>query len=443
MCVFGFAPDHLICSVPIKEDADPLMFVMKMVIEIKNILEAETLWLKTSFILFVLILLVFFSSSAYGQPSNIIIGTEHKIQSRVLGEERRYIVNLPGSYEKDDFYIQKKYPVLILLDGDTHFHSASGIIRYMGENEQIPEMIVVAVSNTNRTRDLTPAKSKTGIGSNNNAQAFASSGGGDNFLRFLETELLPQIDKDYRTLPYRLLVGHSLGGLFAVDSFLNQSVFNAYLAIDPSLMWDGEAIVKKAKIILANDKSFKSTLYIAQANNPFNEGKNASVKGEAFQAFIASLAVNKSEKLRHDYAFFEHEDHFSVPLISLYQGLLFIFEGYKFPLNTLANKNASDVRKHYEMFSQRLGIDISPPGKLINGVASFLLNSEKQVDKAIELFKLNQEYYPKSSVTSNSLGDAYKLKGNKELAIINYRKSLEINPDNEQARRAIKELSQD
>jgi predicted alpha/beta superfamily hydrolase len=313
----------------------------------------------------------------------------------------------------------------------------------MGGNEQIPEMIVVAVSNTNRTRDLTPTKSKSGIGWNNDAQALASSGVGDNFLRFLETELLPQIDKDYRTLPYRLLVGHSLGGLFVIDSFLNQRTFNAYLAIDPSLAWDDQAIVKKAGAILTSSKSFKSTLYIAQANNPFNEGKSAGARGEAFQAFITNLAGNKSEGLRHSYAFFEHEDHFSVPLISLYHGLLFIFEGYKFPLNTLANRSAGDVRKHYEMFSRRLGVDISPPGKLIDGVGLFLLNSEKKVDQAIELFKLNQEYYPQSFVTYNSLGEAYKVKGNKELAIINYRKSLGINPNNENARRAIKELTQD
>lgn len=387
-----------------------------------------------------LLLFIFYPSSAQGQQSNILIGTEHKIQSRVLGEERRFIVNLPESYEHDDFYIKKKYPVLILLDAATHFHSASGNIRYMSSNEQIPEMIVVGVLNTNRTRDMTPARSKSGVAGSNDVQTPALSGGGDNFLRFLEIELLPQIHKDYRTLPYRVLVGHSLAGLFAVDSFLNRSVFNAYIAIDPTLTWDDQVIVKKAQAVLANNQSFKSTLYISQANNPFNPGKDAGIRGEAFQTFVKSLSGNKSEGFRFNYAFFEHEDHFSVPLLSLYYGLMFVFEGYKFPLNTLANSNADDVRKHYEMFSRRLGVDILPPGKLLDGAALFLLNNEKKIDKAIELFKLNQEYYPQSFVTYNSLGDAYKIKGNKEMALINYRKSLEINPNNENAKRSIKEL---
>lgn len=378
-------------------------------------------------------LLVIFSPLSIQAQSNILIGTEHKIQSRILGEERRYAVNLPESYERDDFYLQKKYPVLILLDAGTHFQSASGIIHYMGWNEQIPEMIVVGIFNTDRTRDLSPTK----------LQALASSGGGANFLRFIETELLPQIDKDYRTLPYRVLVGHSLAGLFTVDLFLNRSFFNAYLAIDPSLGWDDQIVVKKARTILSNTQSFKSSLYLAQANNPFNEGKDAGTRGKSFQDFVASLAGNKSQGLRYSYAFFEKEDHFSVPLLSLYHGLTFIFEGYKFPLNTLAKSSAEDVRKHYQQLFQRLGVDLRPPGKLLDGVALYLLNNEKKIDQAIELLKLNQEYYPRSFITYNSLADAYKVKGNKEQAIINYRKSLAINPNNESAKRALKELAPD
>ncbi len=377
-------------------------------------------------------LFLLFSATAFaqGQQSNVVIGTVHKIQSRVLGEERRYYVNLPASYDNDDFYLQKKYPVLILLDGDSHFHSASGIIRAMGDNEQIPEMIVVAVTNTNRTRDFTPTKSGTGL-----------SGGADNFLRFLETELLPQVSKDYRTLPYRVLVGHSLGGLFAVDTLLNQKVFNAFLAIDPTLTWDDQLPVKKAKTVFADKKSFNATLYLAQANNPFNEGKNAGARGAAFQSFHSILANSKAEGLRYKYDFYEREDHFSVPLLSLYHGLTFIFDGYKFPLHTLANKNAEDVKKHYEMFARRLGVDILPPGKLLDGAALFLLNSEKKVDKAIELLRLNQTYYPQSSIPYNSLGAAYKTKGETALALSNYQKSLELNPKNEIAQRAVIELT--
>ena len=108
--------------------------------EINKYIESKTKRFDATFIGLLLSILIFLPSCANAQQTNITIGTEHKIQSPILDEERRYFVNLPDSYENDDFYIQKKYPVLILLDGDSHFHSASGNIRFMSENEQIPEM---------------------------------------------------------------------------------------------------------------------------------------------------------------------------------------------------------------------------------------------------------------------------------------------------------------
>lgn len=368
-------------------------------------------------------LLLFLSAfSAFSQQkSPVVIGSEQRIQSKILGEERRYLVNLPASYEKDDFYIDKKYPVLIVLDGDTHFHAASGIVRFMGGGEQIPEMIVVAVANTNRTRDFTP-------------------NGAENFSRFIETELLPEIDKNYRTLPFRALVGHSLGGLFAVDSFLGRKIFNAYLAIDPTLTWDDAAALQKARKALSGDQSFKAPLFLAQADNPFNKGANSGVRGQTFQTFNELLTNRKN--VRYKYRFYETEDHFSVPLPSLYDGLLFVFDGYKFPLDTLANKTAADVRRHYEELFRRLGVDLAPPGKLLNGAALFLLRSEKKLDRALEILELNCRYYPQTYLTHQSLGEAYRAKGDKEKALASYKKSLEINPADETAKKAIRELSQ-
>lgn len=368
-------------------------------------------------------LLLLIALPALGQTVAVTIGHEFAIQSRVMGEERRYFVNLPSSYEHDDFYVRKRYPVLILLDGDTHFHPASGIVRSLSAEgtEQIPELIVVAVRNTQRTRDLTPP-------------------GDDAFWRFLEDELLPRLDSSYRTLPYRVLVGHSLGGLFAVQAFLDQSRFDAYLAIDPSLAWNNQAVVETAKRILNTQPPRAAALYLSQANNPFQPGKDAGSRGAAFQSFVSAVEADKST--RFGYRFFEQEDHFSVPTLSLYHGLLFLFEGYKFPLHTLAQKTASDVRLHYARFAERLGVPILPPGKLLNQVGLYQLHNEKNPDKAIELLQLNEAYYPDSFVTFNSLGEAYRVAGNPEAARRAYRKALALRADNPIAQRALAELTQ-
>lgn len=377
----------------------------------------------------VLLLFLFFPYKILAQESSIVIGNSFKIKSQILKEERQYLVHLPASYENDQFYIQKSYPVLFLLDGTTHFHLVSGLVGNMSaeENEQIPEMIIVAIVNTDRTRDLTPDKVN-------------QNGGSAAFLQFLQDELLPQIEKQYRILPYRILAGHSLAGLFVIESFLKQSAFNSYLAIDPSLWWDNGALVKASDVSLKNRRPFPTSLFITQANNPFNEGLEADAKGKAIQTFVAALKTYKPEGLLYKHVFFSQEDHFSVPLPSFYQGLSFIFEGYKFPLNLLKNSSVSDIRNHYFLFSERLGTSVLPPGKLLNQAGLFVLTHEKMYDKAIEIFNLNQQYYPNTYITYNSLGEAYKRKGDKKSAIYNYKKSLELNEHNENAKKSLLEL---
>ena len=273
-------------------------------------------------------LLLLFPYKILAQDSSIVIGTGFKIKSQILKEERQYWVHLPASYKNDLFYIQKRYPVLFLLDGQTHFHLVTGLVKSMSaeENEQVPEMIVVAITNTDRTRDFTPDKS-------NQKEGSAA------FLYFLQHELLPEIDKQFRTMPYLVLAGHSLGGLFAVESFLKQSVFNAYLAIDPSLWWDNGTLVKTAENALKNTRPFPTSLFITQANNPFNEGLDVDAKGKSIQKFIVGLKSHKPNGVIFEHVFFSNEDHFSVPLPGFYQGLSFIFKGYKFPLNTLKNNS--------------------------------------------------------------------------------------------------------
>ena len=149
------------------------------------------------------------------EPQPITIGETFSLTSEVLGEERAYSVYLPASYHSTT-YAPRRYPVLYLLDGDANFHPTTGMVRYMGEgingNVQIPELIVVAIPNTDRNRDLTPTHSMIGNGGVV-APSLEASGGGDRFLDFIERELFAAIDSTYRTLPYRVLVGHSFGGL--------------------------------------------------------------------------------------------------------------------------------------------------------------------------------------------------------------------------------------
>ena len=162
----------------------------------------------------------------YGQDDEQLF----TLQSEVLQEERGYWVSLPQSYNQP-YNDYQKYPICIVLDGDVHFYTAASTFQFMG-GKQIPEMIVVGIKNVSRSRDYTPDKIQT-----TRPNDF---GGGDNFLQFLEEELIPHLEAQYRTLPFRLLVGHSLGGLLATHTYMKpQTLFNAFIAVDPSFGgWD-------------------------------------------------------------------------------------------------------------------------------------------------------------------------------------------------------------
>lgn len=138
---------------------------------------------------------------------SILIGKKTTFFSNILKENRKIWIYNPGQTAINPI-ADKRYPVIYILDGEAHFLSTVGMIQQLSQangNTILPEMIVVGIENTNRLRDLTPSL----VTPDNNAKV-------NPFVNFLETELMPYVDKNYNTAPYRILVGHSLGGLTAI-----------------------------------------------------------------------------------------------------------------------------------------------------------------------------------------------------------------------------------
>lgn len=386
------------------------------------------------------------------QPEDraIKIGEKYTFHSKILNEERPYWVYLPPPYDKN-WFASKSYPVLYLLDGDVLFHSATGVVQLMGWEFQIPELIIVAIPNTNRTRDLTPTNITKGY-DGNEVPELAASGGGGAFLQFLNEELIPHIESNYRTIPYRILVGHSLGGLLAMACFLRwPSVFQAYIAIDPSLWWDDEVLLRNAREMLPQAIDLHNALYISQANNLYGDADTKPEEGffRICKDFVDLLKANPSPKLRTRLEYFGSEDHGSVVLISLFKGLLSIFEDFKAPIGSLFDPpssispegyNAARIKAHFQRVSERLGIEFLPPEGFLNKIGWQMF--QPALDKTIECFKLNVSNYPTSNNAYYSLAEAYAAKGEKQLAIDNYERSLELNPDNQDVKAGLEKVRQ-
>lgn len=363
---------------------------------------------------------------------NIVIGTKHQIHSDILNEERAYWISLPDSYyEESSSY--KSYPVLVVLDGNIHFKVISSMVNYMSSdlyrNRKIPEMIVVGIQNVDRRRDYTPDKIIT-VRANN-------TGGGEKFLDFLENELLTVLDQKYRTTSYRVLYGHSLGGLLATHTYMKEKTsFNSFIAVDPSFgTWDSETMDKKLDVL--TDHSFNRFIYIATANWGKRNIRNRDRHVRLYEALNSKCKNELTAKLEY----FENEDHSSVPIIAFYNGISAIFKGYGISYRDI--ESIEQLTQHYKKLSERLSWDFRPPEYLVNQLGYRMLQSSDPKDqtKALEFFILNVKNYPKSYNSYDSLGEAYELLGDSKKAIENYATSLEHNPNNEHSKMKLKELN--
>lgn len=370
-----------------------------------------------------MVLLVLFCSAAfaqYGGPTKITI------KSAVLGEDRVILVRTPAGYATNN----AKYPVMYMTDGDAHLAHTSSTIDFLVRSGRISDMILVGIPNTDRTRDLTPEKA-TGP----NAGQFPTAGGADNFLKFIETELIPEIEKSYRVQPYRILAGHSFGGLFTVHALIARpELFNSYVAVSPSLQWADEATLKRAEEFFKTRKELRATLYTSLGNEPGDIGKD-------FLAFKELLSKTQIKGFEWQAEQMMDEDHGSVVLRSHYAGLRKVYEGWQMPRDPATGAVAGGLKAadaHYKWLSEKFGYVITTPEGLINQIGyQFLQGPNPNPEEAIATFKANVERYPNSANVYDSLGEAFEKTGHLDWAAPQYEKAQALGKQNNDPNAAI------
>ncbi len=375
----------------------------------------------------VLACLFLFSSSTLAQTPAVTNVTTLKLKSELLGEERTILVRTPAGYETST----ARYPVLYMTDGDRHIGHTGSTVDFLAGNGRMSELIVVGITNTNRLRDLSPTHVKTV--NPDGALQFPNSGGGDKFLKFIETELIPDIEKRYRVSPYRVLAGHSLGGLFTIHAMVSRpELFNAYIAVSPALQWDNQAIVKRAEDFFKERKEINATLYISLGREP-------GPIDDAFHQFKQALTRNPPKGLEWEAHQMEDEDHGSVVLRSHYSGLRKVYDGWQMPRDPdtgVVAGGLKGVEDHYGKLSKKFGFTIPVPEPLMNQVGYQLLFAEKS-EEAIAAFKTNVERYPNSANVYDSLAEAYERRGQLDLAAPLYGKAHTLGQQNKDPNVAI------
>lgn len=370
-------------------------------------------------------------------PANpIVIGQIDSLQSNILKEKRALWVHVPKSYVKGS---TQRYPVVYLLDGDDHFSSVVGMIEQLADNSTIcPDMIVVGIPNTDRTRDLTPSTPSDTLF----RKLMPTAGGGEAFTSFLERELMPYIEAHYPADSYKLFIGHSLGGLMVINTLIHHpDLFNAYICIDPSMWWQEGKFLEETKRALASRTYPTKTLYLGLAHllppgvniEQARADTSRRTRGMRYNlSLMDALAANTQNGLRYAGKYYPDDDHASVPLNTEYDGIRFIFKPYRVPFGydtffSPTFKADSAYVAHFEAASKLMGHHILPPEREVNSLGyTYLHNGPKHLAKAGALFKLNVTNYPQSYNAYDSYGDYFVTIKDTTNAMANFQKSLAL-----------------
>ncbi len=343
-----------------------------------------------------------------GEP--LTIGRYVKYWSKALGEERTLLITTPAGYERLD----RRHPVVYVLDGEGNHILAAAVTNFLARNNQMPPAIVVSITNTSRTRDFTPTAAADRPG----------SGGGAKFMEFFKTELVPWVEQNYRTEPYRILVGHSLCGMYAIWTMLAEpDLFQGLVAVSPYVMWDNDYVVRLAAERLAAIPDTRRSLFITLGNEPDYK--------PALGRFLKLMKEKAPKDTACRFVPLENETHGSVLLESIHRGLAAIYSGWQ-PSGDLLTLGLKGLEEHYRQLSRKYGYTIEVPEAMLNQLGYLYLQQRKDSDAAITVFRRNVELFPNSANVYDSLGEALEQTGQLEEAARAYREAVsraEKNPD--------------
>ncbi|MDV7187649.1 alpha/beta hydrolase-fold protein [Lutibacter sp. TH_r2] len=391
------------------------------------------------FIIAVFSLIVLFTA----QKIQAQINTDTKsdsIYSNTFNEFKNIWVKLPDNYNPAS---SEKYPVVFILDGSVQLNTLETVYNnYWGH--YLPHMILVGISNqTNRTRDLTTSQIKMRRGT----EMDEDTGGAEKFTEYITKELIPHIDKNYPTTSYRTLIGHSYAGLFTVNMLINhKEFFKNYIAIDPSLDWDNQKLLKQAKEKLASEDFKGKSLFVSMSaeqlhmmdesvtiDNLMENTSEFTLFPRSIMEFSNFAESHKESGLNFSFKIYPEDLHGTVPLPSIRDGLVFLFNWFQFKNPPTYNNPETTVAELTELlniqakiYAENFGYNVPPMvEELFNGYG-YMNMQMGAPEKAKLFFEMGVKYYPNSANVYDSLAEYYESVEDFSNALKYIKKAFEI-----------------
>ena len=382
------------------------------------------------------------------------VGITDSINSGFLNESREIYIQLPDSYNPEK---NQKYPVVYILDGEMFLPTVSDVQNYYSGGFT-PEMVLIGIANNkNRIRDLTTSTITTKYGMPFNEE----NGGAENFSQFIEKELIPYIEENYAVSNFRTLIGHSYGGLFTIYTLLKHPhLFANYLAIDPSLDWDGQKLLNESQKILSAQKFEGKSLFVSLSgqlhmqdsritiDNVMQDTTDYTLFSRSNITFSNIVRQNTENGLFFDWKFYPNDLHGTVPYPSISDGLIALFKWYQMEntdkfnsFDTPKEELLSIIKYREKKLKDHFGYPEPPyPEELLN-MLGYMNMDMQQTEKAKMYFELAIEYYPKSANACDSMADYYEAQHDIVNAIKYANKAFELS-GNDSYKNRIEELKE-
>lgn len=270
-----------------------------------------------------------FTFSQALEPKKRELDPDHVISSKITGSDYDLYISFPGAYSIQDTL---RYPVLYVLDGMFYYPVLNQARVVMDWADGLQNVIIVCISGgkdasqwfISRTLDYTPSVSPAGERNMDKIyglpEGTVKSGGASRFLTSLKEEIVPFIDRHYKTTSDRGIAGHSLGGLFAAYCLIHSpGYFSRYGINSPSFWWDDQKLLVESKAVLEAFPAIKAKVFLSAGAMESSGIVPPTVR------FAYDLKRMAGKGIETEWTLFEKENHFSVVSAALSRTLSVLY----------------------------------------------------------------------------------------------------------------------
>ena len=348
----------------------------------------------------------------------------HIFESEAFGEDRKITVHLPSRYlDNPDEAMMVTY--VLDAQGPQYFQMLVANLDYLTSRYGIIPTIVVGIHSKNRFAEFTPFARKGSANEGDNR--FESKL--PNLYQHLEQEVFPWVEANFRTKPFRAIVGHSRGGSFVLQALFDghEQLFDAYLAISPALGFDNFQTIDVAAERLKSKAAVKKFLYCSSGD----AGDNEKFFKLCVDKLDTVINAHPNHMLTYHRRLFMGKDHFTTVAPSLTLGMVLLKNAHMVSLENIyeyATDSSKSISSQMDQFIQEKKTQnqfLHEPSPRYYSYLAGELFEAADYKNALDLFLWVEKRSPTEKWWELlNMGICYSYLGNKETASRYFDKSL-------------------